>query len=77
MIGPLVIDSIAGFVGTMVSGFFKSRDRERDEWLSTPGVATYAPPIVRHHRPWPGAGQGGEQPLGGRRPYRAWPGGPQ
>jgi hypothetical protein len=32
----------------------------------------YAPPIVRHHRPWPGAGRApGHEPW----PYEPWPGG--
>jgi hypothetical protein len=69
MIG-LLVDAVLGAAWTAAAGFFKSAERERDEWLSAPGVPTYAPKIIRHHEPWPH-----EQWPGADRPYRPWPGG--
>jgi hypothetical protein len=62
MIGPLLDAAI-----TAAAGFFKSAEREREEWLSAPGVPTYAPKLTHHYQPWPGEAE----PW----PYRPWPGG--
>jgi hypothetical protein len=62
-----LIDGVIGAAWTAAAGFFKSRDRERDEWLSAPGVPTYAPKIAHHYQPWPGQAESW--------PYQPWPGG--
>jgi hypothetical protein len=82
MIGSL-IDGILDAAWTAAAGFFKTADQERDEWLSSPNVATYAPPIVRHYEEWPGGPVLPKQENPGpppvalyqARPYQAWPGG--
>jgi hypothetical protein len=64
MIGEAIYEALAGFL--------MSAKRER-EWIAErhPNRAVYAPPIVRHHAPWPGSGG----TSGGQRPYQPWPGG--
>jgi hypothetical protein len=65
-----LIDGVIGAAWTAAAGFFKTAERERDEWLSSPGVTTYAPKLTRRYQPWPSEGR-----LGGDRPYQPWPGG--
>ena len=59
---------------TMLAGFFKSRARERDEFIAALDAAdrpVFARPIRRDHAPWPGAGAPGSYQ---ERPFQPWPG---
>jgi hypothetical protein len=75
MIGP-ILDGIIGAAFEAVTVLFMGREAER-RWVNADRGdtrPTYAPPIVRHHQEWPGAGQAGapaHQPW----PHQQWPGG--
>jgi hypothetical protein len=66
---------VAGVIGQLLdtlATFFRTREQER-RWVNADRGdrrPIYAPPIVRHHRPWPGQQRG----RGGPRPYQPWPG---
>jgi hypothetical protein len=77
MIGRALIDSAVAVPFNFIAAFLRSPERQRalDRW--DPEAGKYAPPIVRHHQPWPGAGQGPGVAQHQPWPHRAWPGGPQ
>lgn len=75
MIGP-ILDGIIGAAFEAARVLFMSREQER-RWVNADRGQhrpIYAPPITRHHQPWPGAGQA-SPPPGGPWPYQPWPGG--
>jgi len=66
----LLLDSIIQGALDAARVLLMSREQER-RWVNADRGdrrPQYAPPITRHHQPWPGDGGGGE------RPYRPWPG---
>jgi hypothetical protein len=65
--------TLFGILSDAFGGFFSSAAKDRARYQRRhPDRAVYAPPIIRHHRPWPGA-DGGAQRLPW--PYERWPGG--
>jgi hypothetical protein len=70
MIGQLLDGLIQGALDA-ARVLLMTREQER-RWINSDRGdrrPIYAPPIVRHHQPWPGSG------ADGRRPYQSWPGG--
>jgi hypothetical protein len=66
-----LLDTIGGALSDAFGGFFMSAKADRNRYQRRhPDRAVYAPPIVRHHTPWPHE----SWPGGGQRPYERWPG---
>jgi hypothetical protein len=72
MIGSLIDGIIQGALDA-ARVLLMSREQER-RWMNSDRGdrrPTYAPPITRHHRPWPDSGG---RNVHQERPYRRWPG---